>query len=306
MAFTATGKRTAGLGTAACLCALMSASSGFVGVAEASGPNSDFPDSNLVMPFVNEGSRLSFLSISNLGSSGPGATPVPILWEFYGESGELLARVERYMFGEGGTDVVDAAAPTARRADWTLGPAIDLSGRNGFAVVSRPDGSPDLIGNWTAANLSANSSFGANAAGLGFVGQLASESFLFGTSFRPTDLEDNLLVLLALDDRALVPTSLTGGEAPPPGEVQFSVNIALFFSDPELPEENLLAEIDLPVRGSASFVNLEELFPGFDLDYSVTIGVTPLEADVGVLGFYGQALGQFGAGQSLRTDLPFE
>lgn len=270
---------------------------------EAVGPNSDFPDSNLVMPFAATGSRISFFSISNVGLSGAGDTPVPVIWAFYDESGELLASVERYVLGEGGTDIVDVTSVRSRAADGSEGPPTSLAGRNGFAVVSKDDGAPDLIGNWTIADTSANSGFGASAGGLGFVGILDVNTLLFGTSFAPSSLGDNLLMILGIDDSGIVPTSLTQGNAPPQGETLFTVRVSLRSNDTS---SGIVGEVDVPVAGSALFTSLQELFPGFDLDSSVTIVATPVTDGVSVMGYYGQAVGQFGAGQSLRTDLLIE
>jgi len=281
--------------------ALLAASTGASASVEALGPNSDFPDSNLVMPFAAKGSRLSFFSISNVGLSGPGDTPVPVTWQFYDESGELLIGVERFILGEGGTDVVDVTAVRSRDADGTEGPATSLAGRNGFVVVSKDDGSPDLLGNWTIADTSANSGFGGNAGGLGFVGLLDTNSFLFGTSFAPASLGDNLLVILGIDDFGTVPTSLTQGNPPRSQDPVFVMRISLHSNDAP---SGLIGSVDVPVAGSALFTSLEDLFPGFDLSSSLTIVATPITQDVSTMGFYGQAVGQFGAGQSLRADLP--
>lgn len=267
------------------------------------GPNSDFPDSNLVMPFVATEGRVGFFAISNIGVSGGSVEdpqPVGVTWSFYGESGELLVEVQRYVLGEGGTDIVDVSAVRSRDASGSEGPATSLVGHNGFAVASKDDREPDLIGFWTVANVDANAGYGGNAAGLGFVGLLpTSSSLLTGTSFSPASLGDNLLMILGVDDFEDVPTSLTGGSAPQPGQTVFSVAVSLYAN--EAPE-GLLARVDLPVEGTAVFSSLQDLFAGYDLTTAVTIVVEPLTAGVSVLGFYGQAVGQFGAGQALRTD----
>ncbi|MDG2304762.1 MAG: hypothetical protein P8R42_08920 [Candidatus Binatia bacterium] len=273
------------------------------GVFEAFGPNSDFPDSNLVMPFVAKDSRVGFFSISNLGAGDPEGAPVPVDWRFYDESGELLISVERHILGEGGTDIVDVTQVRSKAADGSQGPSTNLSGRNGFVVVSNENGEPDLVGNYTIANTSANSGFGGNAAGLGFVGLLAPNTFLFGTSFAPSSLGDNLLMILGIDDFDPVPTSLTEGAIPPAGQVIFTVEVSLYSNDAP---SGLLARVEVPVQGTAVFMSLQELFPGFDLNTSVSIVTIPLTEGVSIIGFYGQAVGQFGAGQSLRTDLPFK
>ncbi len=267
---------------------------------EAFGPNSDFPDRNLVMPFAAKGSRLGFFSISNLGISGPQEMPVPVTWEFYDESGELVISVQRYILGEGGTDIVDITQVRSKAADGTQGPPTSLAGRNGFVVISKDDTEPDLVGNWTIANTATNSGFGGNGGGLGFVGILATDNFLFGTSFAPTSLGDNLLMILGIDDFGTTPTSLTGGDVPPAGQTIFAVEISLHSNDAT---SGIVGSVEVPVMGTALFTSLEELFPGFDLGSSVSIVARPLTPGVSIMGFYGQAVGQFGAGQSLRTDL---
>lgn len=296
------GWTAAAVGALAGLVLLVPARAG-AGVFEAFGPNSDFPDNNLVMPFSAEGARLGFFSISNLGFSGPDGTPVPVTWEFYDQSGELLVSVQRYVLGEGGTDIVDITQVRSKAADGTEGPATNLAGRNGFVVVSKDDGEPDLVGNWTIANTASNAGFGANAGGLGFVGILATNSFLFGTSFAPTSLGDNLLMILGIDDFGTTPTSLTQGDPPAPGATVFTVEISLHSNDAPT---GVIGTVQVPVSGSALFTSLQDLFPGFDLGSSVTIVATPVTEGVSIMGYYGQAVGQFGAGQSLRTDLPIE
>lgn len=273
------------------------------GVFEALGPNSDFPDSNLVMPFAAKGTRLGFFSISNLGSSGPEGQPASVTWFFYDENGELLTSVRRHILGEGGTDIVDITQVRSKAADGTEGPATSLAGRNGFVVVSKDDGEPDLVGSWTIANTEADSGFGGNGAGLGFVGLLAPNSVLFGTSFAPSSLGDNLLMILGIDDFGLTPTSVTQGDEPEEGETVFAVEISVHSNDAPT---GVLATTQVPIRGTALFTSLQELFPGTDLGTSVTIVATPVTEGVSIIGFYGQAVGQFGAGQALRTDLPLE
>lgn len=274
------------------------------GVEEALGPNSDFPDNNLVMPFSSSpetGTRIGFFSISNLGPSGPGESPVPVTWTFYDQSGEELVSVQRFILGEGGTDIVDISSVSSRAADGSQGPVTDLSGRSGFVVVSKDDGEPDLIGNWSLANLASSASFGGNAAGLGFVGLLPTNGFIFGTSFAPATLQDSLLMILGIDDFGLQPTSLTDGAAPPPGQTVFEVEISLHSNTASSGE---VGRVIVPVQGSALFTTLPALFPGVNLDSSVTIVASAVTEGVSIMGFYGQAVGQFGAGQSLRADLP--
>lgn len=254
------------------------------------GANSDFPDSDLVMPFAATGSRSTFFSISSIN-----ANTLRLRWSFFDASGEKVDEVERDILGVQGTDVVDITAISDRTIDsngnFVYGPSRSLAGRNGFVIVYG-DGSASLLGNFTIANLSSNSAFGVNAAGFGTVGTLADDQGLLGTTFSPATLQDNLIVLIGLNGPPNL-TSLTNGNAAS-GTV-FSVQVTLYGngSDP------IVASVSRDVRGSALFTSLEDLFPGQDLGGSGTIFA--LSDDARIIGFYGQTVGPFGAGQSLRT-----
>jgi hypothetical protein len=277
------------------------------------GGNTDFPDETLVMPFAAAGQRTTFLSLSNVGNG-----VITTRWVFYDESGQRLDQVERAVYGEGGTDLVDVTAIRDRTIDgsgqYVEGPPRSLAGREGFAVVFGVEGEPRLIGNFTIANLTTNSAFGVNATGLGIVGSLRQGGFLLGTTFNPATLQDNLLVILALNTPQ--DTSLTNGEAPPTQPV-FNVEVFLQGNDPN---NATIAETTVAVTGSALFTTLQELFPGTALNSSASIfvrategpgyGGSGLDPDddngIGIIGYYGQALGPFGAGQTLRAGAFFE
>jgi hypothetical protein len=252
------------------------------GAATAARPNTDSPDANLVMPFAARG-RTSFFALSNVG---PGQ--LAARWTFYDESGELVAEVDRRIVGAGGVDLVDVTRVESEPEDGR--PPIDLTGRNGFVVVSG-DGQPRLVGNFTIANVATNAAFGGSAVGLGAVGR-ATGSPLMGTTFSPESLGDDLVIVLGIDDEDAVPTSLTGG-APPTGDV-FGLRIALTRGGA------FLAGLETAVAGSAVFSSFEDLLPSATLDRSATILISPLGEGVGLVGFYGQALGPFGAGQNFR------
>jgi len=64
----------------------------------------------------------------------------------------------------------------------------------------------------------------------------------------------------------------------------------------------VIAENFLSVAGSSLFISIQDLFPGTNFNSSATIEAIPTSG-VTLLGFYGQALGPFGAGQNLRTEL---
>lgn len=263
------------------------------------GPNSDFPDANLVMPYAAQGSRVTFLALSNVGASGEDFVPIVALWEFYDASGELIVAVEREILGEGGTDLVDVTAVEPLPPDGL--PPVDLSGRNGFVVISG-DGAPRFVGNFTIANTSTNAAFGNSAIGLGVIGLLVPDTALFGTTFNPDTLGDNLLIVLAIDDLGEIPTSITLGEAPPPGQPVFDVGVVLQGNE----GDGIIAETVVSVEGSALFTSLQDLFPGTDFNSSATIVAFPPMPEITLVGFYGQALGPFGAGQNLRSEVVTE
>ena len=274
------------------------------------GANSDFPDQTLVMPFAASGSRSTFFSISNCW---PG--DLTARWTFYDKSGEQIAQVDRFILSNCGTDVVDITSVRNRTfsdGQFSEGPAQSLAGHDGFVVVSG-DTNPALIGNFTIANLDTNSAFGVGAAGFGTVGALKQGGVLLGTSFNPSTLQDNLLIVLGINSPTI--TSLTNG-APPPDQAVFNVKITLIDNS----ATGTLAETTVPVTGTALFASLQSLFPGVSLNSSLTLYIqategpgytgTSLDPDsdtgVGIIGYYGQAVGPFGAGQNLRAGAFFQ
>lgn len=270
------------------------------------GGNTDFPDQTLVMPFAAADPRSTFFSISNCWTG-----KLTARWTFYDKSGERVAEVDRDILGECGTDVVDVTNVRSRTIDdggqVSEGPPTSLAGREGFVVVSGDD-NPGLLGNFTMANLSTNSAFGVDATGFGTVGTLKQGGVLLGTTFNPSTLQDNLLVILGLNSPTI--TSLTNGAAPPNQPV-FNVTITLIDNS----AQGTLAEVTVPVTGSALFASLQSLFPSVTLNSSLSLFIsasegpgyngTSLDPDndngIGIIGYYGQAVGPFGAGQSLRA-----
>ncbi|MEO2169136.1 MAG: hypothetical protein ABGY42_13660 [bacterium] len=270
--------------------------------AQGLGPNQSEPDSSLIMPFLAKSGYTTFFAISNVGPSDGdlGDTfpePVEILWEFYDESGELVAEAERYVLGEGGTDIVSPDAIRSKDEDGNLGPATSVLGRNGFVVVSASDDEPRLIGNFTVANVSTSAAWGAAAAGLGTNGLLVPGDAAIGTTFAIDSLEDDVLIVLGIDDIGFVPTSLTWGDPAEPGEVLMPLVFSMHTNSSFDPATD---EASRGVEGSAFFTRLADILPLTTRATSGTISVAPDDEDITIIGFYGQALGQFGAGQTLR------
>ena len=259
------------------------------------GANTDFPDNDLVMPFATTDSRSTFFSITNIGNG-----IISARWAFFDASGEKVDEVLRDIFGEGGTDIVDITAIADRTIDgngkFVLGPSRSLAGRNGFVIVYG-DATPRLLGNFTIANLTTNSAFGVNASGFGTVGTVAAGQGIVGTTFNPATLQDNLLVIIGLNAPPSL-NSLTNGAAA--SGVVFNARIILLGNDPN---NAVLAETTRAVRGSALFTSLGDLFPNVNLNSSASI--TVVAENTGIIGYYGQAVGPFGAGQTLRGGVVF-
>jgi hypothetical protein len=255
------------------------------------GANTDFPDNDLVMPFATTDSRSTFFSITNIGDG-----IIRARWAFFDVNGQKVDEVSRDIFGEGGTDIVDITAIADRTIDgngnFVLGPSRTLAGRNGFVIVFG-DGTTRLLGNFTIANLSTSSGFGVNASGFGTIGTVAAGQGIIGTTFNPATLQDNLLVIIGLNAPPNL-SSLTNGSAAS-GTV-FTARVILLGNDPN---DAVIAETTVPVRGSALFTNLQTLFPSQDLTGSASILVVADGA--GIIGYYGQAVGPFGAAQTLRA-----
>ena len=267
------------------------------------GPNLSEPDSSLVMPLVASEGFTSYFAVSNVGASGGSESagtfpePIPILWEFYDESGELVLDVTRTVLGEGGTDIVSPASVRSKDAQGRLGQATDLTGTRGFVVVSAGDDEPRLIGNFTVANIAAQSAWGAAAAGLGTNGLLIAGDAALGTTFSIDSLGDDMLIVLGVDDLGFVPTSLTWGDAPEPGEELLELEISLHTNNGfDAGTDEATVKLD----ASAYFTRIGEVLPNADRSISGTISVRPTDSDITILGFYGQAVGTYGAGQVLR------
>lgn len=264
------------------------------------GPNLSLPDSSVVMPLVAQENYTTFFMISNVGESDGSQLepePVEINWDFFDASGELVASVSRYVLGEGGTDVVDPNAVRSKSEDGTLGPPISLAGRNGFVVVSAWDEEPRLIGNFTVANIATSAAWGAAGIGLGANGLLIPGDSAVGSTFKINDLADNLLVVIGIDDFSFVPTSLTDGFAPEDGEEILGLQISLQSNATFDPSAD---EAERQLSASAFFTTVEELFPRTNPGLSATLVVKPTDPSLTLVAFYGQAVGPFGAGQTLR------
>ena len=184
-----------------------------------------------------------------------------------------------------------------------------FTGKRGFVVVTGND-QPWLAGSWTIANTQTNAAFGGSAAGFGVVGGLPPGPTLVGTTFNPAGLQDSELILIGLNPSSGGSvSSLTNGN-PAPGGVLMKVTVELHGNS----GDGLIAKRTFDQAGTALFNSISGLFPGSSLNSSATIvayadegpaysGFDP-DGDnttLPIVGFYGQTLGAFGAGQNLRT-----
>ena len=281
-------------------------SGAWAGTGSVFGPNSDFPDANIVLPYDAQAPHTSFLAASNVGSG-----PIDANWFFYDESGLLLTQVTRTILGEGGTDIIDLTKVANRSSDLVEGDSQSLAGHRGFAVMVG-NGEARLIGNFTIANVNTNAAFGGSGVGFGAVGTLAPGAALTGTTFNPSSLQDNELILIGLNPAADGSvTSLTNGAAANPGSDIVNLTIELHGNA----GDGLIATGLFQVAGTALFDSLQNLFRDATLSSSATIVAFGTEGtdytgtsfdpdadtDVAVIGFYGQTLGAFGTGQNLRS-----
>jgi len=272
------------------------------------GPNTDFPDANVLMPFDATGPRVSYLALSWTGDNDISAQ-----WFFYEENGRLLAQVSRAVLSAGGTDIVDVTRVTNRVYQNNqlveTGSPQSFAGKRGFVVVSGND-QPWIAGSWTIANTQTNAAFGGSAAGFGVVGGLAPGPTLVGNTFNPATLQDSQLILIALNPaEGNSVTSLTDGN-PAPGGVLMKATVELRGNA----GDGLLARRTLDLTTTALFSPIAAVFPGSSLNSSATIvayadegaAYAPWDPDgdnttLPIVGFYGQTLGAFGTGQNLRT-----
>ncbi|MBU6282277.1 hypothetical protein KGQ64_08560 [bacterium] len=272
------------------------------------GPNTDFPDANVLMPFDATGPRVTYFSLSCVGNDNLSAQ-----WFFYDENGRLLAQVSRAILSAGGTDVVDVTRVQNRVYENNqlveTGNPQSFAGKRGFVVVSGSD-LPVLAGAWTIANTQTNAAFGGASAGFGVIGGLAPGPTLVGTTFNPATLQDSELILIGLNPSSgNSVTTLTNGN-PPPGGVLMKVTVELRGNT----SDGLIAKRTIDLSTSALFSPVSALFPGSSLNSSATIvayadegpAYSPWDPDADnttlpLIGFYGQTLGAFGAGQNLRT-----
>lgn len=271
------------------------------------GPNSDFPDANIVLPFDASAPHTTFFAASNVGSDNIDAN-----WFFYDESGQLLTQVTRTILSEGGTDIVDLTKVANRSPDLVDGDSQSLAGHRGFAVMVG-NGGANLIASFTIANVNTNAAFGGSGAGFGVVGGLAPTSGVVGTSFSPSSLQDNELIVIGLNPAASGSvTSLTNGATANPGSDILNVSIELHGNGGD---HGLIASGLFQVAGTALFDSLQDLFRDTDLSSSATIVAiggegsdysgSPFDPDADsnlpIIGFYGQTLSAFGTGQNLRS-----
>lgn len=286
----------------------------WAGTTTVSGPNSDFPDANIVLPFDAQAPRSTFFAASNLGPDQIDAN-----WFFYDENGGLIAQVTRTILAGGGTDIVDLTNVADRslndQGDFVESNSQSLAGHRGFAVMVG-NGTATLIASFTIANVNTNAAFGGSGAGFGAVGALAPGATVVGTSFNPSSLQDNELILIGLNPAADGSvTSLTNGNAATPDSDILDLSIELVGNGKD--NGGVIASGLFQISGTALFNSLQGLFPDSTLSSSATLAAfgdegvdlqgSPFDPDtdtfVSIIGFYGQTLGAFGTGQNLRTVL---
>ena len=186
------------------------------------------PSNALVMPFDASNNRQSFFVVSNLGGfssfGNQRLAGVTTHWSYWSENCDHLADVYACLTLND-TVVVD---PTDIRsvdaANQAYGPSINLSGKQGFVVVTAYETGPEcgdafyagykpvdnaIVGTYTLADTTSGASLGADAIGLGLHGSGAHTELPAITTdaidiqtFRPDSLDLSAVILLSLKEHA--------------------------------------------------------------------------------------------------------
>jgi len=165
----------------------------------------------LVMPFDATAGHKSFQLVSRIGGQFSGQ-PVQTHWVFYAADCRHLADVT-ISLTEKDSVVVDPTHFSGEvqtinpPENHPVGGTVDLSGERGIAVVTAFDPqhaiAPVIVGSWTIANLTINSSFGGDAIGVSPDGTLPDPAILDGgiiiQTFNPSTLTDSEVVLISLE-----------------------------------------------------------------------------------------------------------
>lgn len=266
------------------------------------------PAASLVAPFdVSEG-HVSFLLVSNVAAS-----EVATHWVFWSDGCEHLVDVWMCLTPND-TVLVDPTSLSALDADnQEVGPQIDLSGERGTVIVTayasgagcRP--TPDsvivddtLVGSFTLADAPTDAAFGGNMVGFGVEPSSGHVDLpdlelahLDLQTFDPTTLGDTTVGLIALRE--------SSGELVPLRNVTSQV---LFFDTNEVPTSLPDTQVSCATLGTV----FDTLLPPTISPTSSGIlrllrpraGTDPIGFDTWLVGFYGQAIGNFGSGSRMK------
>jgi hypothetical protein len=165
----------------------------------------------LVMPFDATTGHKSFQVVTRIGGQFSGQS-VQTHWVFYAADCRHLADV-MISLTEKDSVVVDPTHFSGEiqtinpPENHPVGAAVDLSGERGIVVVTAFDPqhtiAPVIVGSWTIANLTINSSFGGDALGVSPDGTLPDPAILDGgliiQTFNPSTLTDSEVILISLE-----------------------------------------------------------------------------------------------------------
>ncbi len=285
------------------------------------------PSNALVMPFDASNNRQSFFVVSNLGGfsnfGNQTLAGVTTHWSYWSENCDHLADVYACLTLND-TVVVD---PTNIRsvdaANQAYGPSINLSGKQGFVVVTAYETGPEcgdasyagykpvdnaIVGTYTLADTTSGASLGADAIGLGLgsdnqhtqLPAITTDAIDIQT-FRPDSLDLSAVILLSLKEHA--GSGATSFVEVGPNNKTITTSVT-YYDNTEtatsLPDAEVnCAEFNTLTPGTGN------LIPGTVSGLSAGIfRMGSFEPNIGgdtgrwIYAVYGQAVGRFGAGSN--------
>lgn len=278
------------------------------GLVDDLGSSQTQPAASLVGPFDVTDGHASFLQVSNLAGED-----VATHWVFWSDTCDHLVNVW-ICLTPADTVVVDPRDLSGLDGDnERVGPQVDLSGARGSAIVTayeagencRPSSSAALrddaiVGSFTVADTSTDAAFGGNLVGFGldstetFVDLPDTElEHLDVQTFDPSGLADTTVVLVALRESSAEPVPLRGVSSQ-----------TLFIDSNEIPT----SLPDVAVSCSTLGPIFETLLPTSITPNSSGIvrllhpqtSLGPIGYETWLLGFYGQAVGDYGSGSRMK------
>lgn len=295
------------------------------------------PANTLVMPFDATPGRTTFLLASNIAGKSGSVAAVTTHWSFWSESCTHLVDVP-ICLTLNDTIVVDPTnlSPTNAAND-AVGPNADLTGNRGYVTVTAyatdancADASvlgyqlvdDALVGTMTLADSAIGKAFAIDAVGLGVdetgsfvelpdlvLSPSGSDGFLTIQTFNPETIEDSIVILVSLKEKAgTLPGELGPIGVPVTANVSFFDNIETRTSLPDTSIPCALYSSTVPSdTGSLVPSTVSLMSSGFLQLTNIFAGSSPVGDadgndgnDTWVYGFHGQSIAMYAASTSAK------